>query len=93
MKTSDLVERWMRQPEMLRRGAVLRMAARLGLGQRRVAVLLAGAAWRVRCGEQWRYPREKAILLVLDAAGLVRKDGALAVGTAGVSEGAPGSTL
>lgn len=91
MKTSELIERWRRQPELLRRGAVLRMGSRLGLGQRAVAVRMASASWRVRCGGQWRYPRESAILMVLDMAGLVRKDAALAVGTAGDSEGAPGS--
>jgi hypothetical protein len=91
MNLREQVERWQRQPERIRRGCVLKMAGRLGLGQRRVALWMAHEAPRWKSGAQWVYPRDATIAHLLDMAGLLAQAGMSVLGGAGISEGVPGS--
>lgn len=92
--TQQLVQKWQRQlPENLRRGQVLIIARRLGLGQRATTVWLAHQCQRIQVGEQFRYPRDYVIAHLLDKAGLLAQAGVLSVGTEGIPEGVPGSTI
>jgi len=91
MNLREQVERWQRQPERIRRGCVLKMAARLGIGQRRVAVWMAHEARRWKDGEQWVYPRDATIAHLLDMAGLLAQAGVVTAGAVVISEGVPGS--
>lgn len=92
--TQQLVQKWQRQlPENLRRGQVLGMARKLGLGQRATTMWLAHDCLRFPVGEQFRYPRDYVIAHLLDKAGLLSQAGVSSLGKEGISEGVPGSTI
>lgn len=93
-RTQELIHKFQRQlPESLRRGQVLSIGRRLGLGERSVAVWLAHHCQRVRVGAQWRYPRDYVLAHLLDKAGLLEQAGMSSVGADGIQEGAPGSLI
>lgn len=90
-KINELIIKWRKLPETIRRGEVKAIGRKLGLGSRSLDTWMAHECPRARVGRQWRYARDAVISALLDKAGVLEHAGKSSVGAGGISEGVPGS--